>query len=160
MKQLASQFKAFSLIELMIGIAILSFVGVVGMASFNALSNKKSLQYESEIVKQDMYVMQSRAVTGLRDQRFRIMSNSSYQLEEDLLGTGNWTVYQSARSFKPGIYFYGYSGKETKLEYKPNGLPDFNGAASDPFFSLIYQTTAEQKEFHIDSSGVVNIVTN
>jgi len=151
---------AFSLVELMIGIAILGFVGVVGMASFNALSSKKNLQFEAEIVKQDMYVMQSRAVTGLRDQRFVIVSNSSYQLEEDLEGDGNWSIYQAERTFKPGIYFYGYVGKEDKLEYKPNGLPDFNGEDSDPFFSLIYEDTSEMKEFHIDSSGVVNIVTN
>jgi prepilin-type N-terminal cleavage/methylation domain-containing protein len=160
MKKFALYFKAFSLVELMIALAILAVVGSVGMVSFGALSNKKNLQIESEIVKQDMYVMQSRAVTGLRDQRFLITSNSSYQLEEDLEGDGNWTVYQAERSFKPGIYFYGHTGKEDKLEYKPNGLPEFNSASSDPFFSLIYNDTSEMKEFHIDSSGVVNIVAN
>lgn len=160
LKRIKTSFVAFSLVELMVAVAILGIVGAVGMASFNALSSKKNLQFEAEIVKQDMYVMQSRAVTGLKDQRFHIITNSSYQLEEDLEGDGNWTIYQPERSFKPGVYFYGYSGKESKLEYKPSGLPEFNGATSSPFFSLIYQDTSEMKEFHIDSSGVVNIITN
>lgn len=144
----------------MVGMAIIFMIAIAGLVSMKSLSSKKELQSEAEAVKQDLYVMQSRAVTGLRDQRFVILSNSSYQLEEDSTGTGNWSIYQQARSFKPGVYFYGYSGKETKLEYKPSGLPDFNGESASPFFSLIFNTTAEKKEFHIDSSGVVNIVTN
>jgi type II secretory pathway pseudopilin PulG len=152
--------KAFTMMEIIIGLAILSFIAIIGMVSLAALNNKQALQSEAEAVKQDMYVMQSRAVTGLRNQRFYIVTNSTYRLEEDTMGTGNWSTYQANRTFRPGIYFYGYVGKETKLEYKPSGLPDFNGAAASPFFSLIYNTTAEKKDFNIDSSGVVNIVTN
>lgn len=159
-KKFIARFDAFTLIELMVGVAILAFVAAIGMASFNSLSNKKALQAEADNVKQDIYVMQSRAVSGLRHQRFVILTNASYQLEEDTTGSGNYTVFQSARSFKPGIYFYGYVGKETKLEYQPNGLPDFNGAAASPFFSLTYPATGDQKDFNIDSSGVVNVVSN
>lgn len=160
MMNLKEKCKGFTLIELMVGITIILLIALVGMVSFSSLSSKKDLQAEAESIKQDIYVMQSRAVSGLRNQRFTILSNSSYQLEEDTAGTGNYSVFQSARSFKPGVYFYGYSGKETKLEYQPNGLPDFNGASSSPFFSLIYQSTSEKKDFNIDSSGVVNIITN
>lgn len=127
------------------------------MVSFNALSSKKDVQYEAEMVRQDMYVMQSRAVTGLRNQRFVILSNSSYQLEEDSAGTGTWTVFQGARNLKQGVQFSGYSGKENKLEYKPSGLPDFNGVTSSPFFSIVSQDGTEVKNINIDISGVVNI---
>lgn len=145
------------MIELMIGVAILAIVGAAGMVSFNALSSKKDVQYEAEMVRQDIYVMQSRAVTGLRDQRFVILSNSSYQLEEDSLGTGTWTVFQTVRTLKPGVLFSGYVGKETKLEYKPSGLPDFNGASASPFFSIVSTDGIESKSLNIDVSGVVNI---
>lgn len=160
MKNLKETFQGFTLIELMIGVAIILFIGGVGMVSFSSMSSKKDLQAEAENIKQDIYVMQSRAVSGLRHQRFVILTNASYQLEEDTTGSGNYTVFQQARSFKPGIYFYNYAGKLNKLEYQPNGLPDFNGASATPFFSLIYESTSEKKDFNIDSSGVVNIVTN
>lgn len=160
MKNLKEKFEGFSLVELMVAVAIILLIALVGMVSFSALSSKKDLQAEAENIKQDIYVMQSRAVSGLRHQRFAILTNQSYRLEEDTTGSGNYTTFQQTRTFKPGIYFYGYSGKETKLEYQPNGLPDFNGASASPFFSLTYPATGERKDFNIDSSGVVNIITN
>jgi prepilin-type N-terminal cleavage/methylation domain-containing protein len=149
--------KAYTIVELMIAISIFALIAAAGLVSFGSLSSKKALQAEAENIKQDMYLMQSRAVTGLKNQRFVIVTNSSYKLEEDVTGTGNWATFQQARALKNGVYFYGYSGKENKLEYHPNGLPEFNGESANPFFSVIYQTVAEKKDINIDSSGIVSI---
>ena len=94
-KKFIARFDAFTLIELMVGVAILAFVAAIGMASFNSLSNKKALQAEADNVKQDIYVMQSRAVSGLRHQRFVILTNASYQLEEDTRSEEHTSELQS-----------------------------------------------------------------
>ena len=153
-------FKAFTLVEILVSLVILTTLITFGMVSLSSLKSKKDLQAESEDVKEDIYLMQSRSVTNLRTQRMNILSNSSYSLEEDTTGAGNWTIVVPSRSFRPNIYFYGYTGKETKLWYETSGLPNFNNVSSSPFFSLIYSSTSEKKDFNIDSSGVVQIVAN
>ncbi len=158
--KLRSVFSGFSLMEIMVGLIIISLLFTLAMVSFNSLNKKKDLQAESEAVKQDIYLMQSRAVTNLRTQRFVILTNTSYQLEEDTTGLGNWAITTTSRSFKPGVYFYGYTGKDNKLWYETSGLPNFNGQSASPFFSLIYNSTSEKKDLNIDSSGIVSVVTN
>lgn len=161
LKFIQRTFVGFTLIEVMVGLGIISMLAVVAIVSFSSLSSKKYLQAEADNVKEDIYLMQSRAVTNLRTQRFVILTNTSYQLEEDTTGSGNWSTTQSARSFsKPGIYFYNYGGKTNKLWYETSGLPNFNGQSSTPFFSIIYNTPSEKKDFNIDVSGIVNITSN
>ena len=152
--------KAFTLVELVITMVIVTILAAAGFVAYNSLAQKRALQAEANLVKEDIYLMQSKAITNLKLHRFYILSSTTYKIQEYNTLTSAWVDTVASRTLTSPVTFTGYTGKETKLHYQANGLPLFNGASTTPFFTLTHGSTTDTKDFNIDSSGVVNIITN
>lgn len=155
--------KGYSLIEVLVVIAIFITVGALVAVSITSIQSRKKLQAGAEQVKIDIYFIQSRAVTGLLRQRFVIEDNQTYRLEEDEDGSGSWVTVQEDKPLPEHVFFTDEDvlNRAEALEFGSNGFPNFNGEPNAPFLTLVHEELEGKfKEIHIDVSGRVDIQGN
>jgi hypothetical protein len=115
------------------------------------------LQKATEMLKEDIMGMRSRAASVLRTQRILLLSNTSYVTQEyDPVGA-TWNYVSLVRYLPNDIIIraYDFANKSTSLEFLSNGLPNFNGQAATPFFTLVNSITDDRKGIFIETAGAI-----
>ena len=150
----------FTVIELVVALAISALLISLGTFSLMSLIQKENLSKGTDMLKQDILAMRSRAVSILKVHRLYIRSNTTYVIQEcDDLTCASPIEITAVRNLPSDIKIRSYdvANKATKLQFKTNGLPEFNSASSTPFVTLYDSVTDERKGIIVQTGGAVSV---
>lgn len=149
--------RGFTLLEIIIGMVVIGILATAGTVTLTGLLQRNSLQKGTDMLRNDVIFMRSRAVSILKTHRLTLLSNSSYVVEQYDSAAATWSYVTLVRNLPVNVVIRAYdvTNKASSLEFPSNGLPNFNGKAADPFYTVIYTLTDERKGIYIEPGGAI-----
>jgi prepilin-type N-terminal cleavage/methylation domain-containing protein len=154
------RFGGFTIIELIVALGITAILLSLGTISIMSLLQKENLAKGTDMMKQDILAMRSRAVSVLKVHRLIFESDRTYRVQEcDDIDCASPEDITELRHLPSDIRIRNFdlTNKPKHLQFKTNGLPEFNGASASPFVTLYNATTDARKGITVQTGGAVSI---